>query len=264
MNKMKESNMSTEIEKKVEFIQVVLSNVRIEIECLHRNTFRLFRDYLSNFKTPDFVVSVTENEISAERKVYSHLISGSTICIITDSDLSIESAVLHRKIANAMVAYSTFLIHGAVVATAGNAYMLTAPSGTGKSTRTKLWLEEYSDSIIVNDDKPFIKISDDTVLACGTPWCGKEGWNTNTMVPLRAIFLLERAEEGEENSIEEVSLGKAFPFLLQQTYRPSDPDLMRKTIQLLKALEGKVKFYKFRSAPTPEAVRLAYETARPK
>ena len=73
-----------------------------------------------------------------------------------------------------------------------------------------------------------------------------------------------RASSDEENSVTEISIGKAFPFLLKQAYYPTDPDARRKTIWLLKSLEGKVKFYRFHSAPTHEAVKLAYETARPR
>ena len=61
-------------------------------------------------------------------------------------------------------------------------------------------------------------MSGNEVIACGTPWCGKEGWNTNIMVPLRAVFLLERAEE---DSIEEISLGQAFAITDITTVAPS-------------------------------------------
>lgn len=81
------------------------------------------------------------------------------------------------------------------------------------------------------------------------------------MVPLRAIFLLER---NDKDNIEEISLGKAFPMLLQHTHHPADADTMRKTIELLKALEGKVKIYRFGSTPTIKSIHLAYETARPR
>ena len=82
------------------------------------------------------------------------------------------------------------------------------------------------------------------------------------MVPLKTIFLLERANEEEESSVEEVSISKAFPILLQQTHLPKDLYLMKKTLYLLKSLEGKVKIYKFRSSPTKESVKLAFETAK--
>ena len=52
--------------------------------------------------------------------------------------------------------------------------------------------------------------------------------------------------------------------LLQHTHHPADADTMRKTIELLKALEGKVKIYRFGSTPTIKSIHLAYETARPR
>ena len=178
--------------------------------------------------------------------------------------VSAETTAALIKVIEAVIPYGILMMHGAVVATNNQAYMFTAPSGVGKSTRAKIWLKEFSESFVVNGDKPLIKFTNNEILACGTPWCGNEGWNVNTTVPLRAIFLLERAEEGEQSSIEEVSLGKAFPFLLQQTYRPEDPDLMKQTLSLMKELEDKVKIYKYRSTPTKESIHLAYETARPR
>lgn len=176
----------------------------------------------------------------------------------------IESVYIFHKIYESMPLFDVFGLHGCTIAKGGYAYIFVAPSGTGKSTRAQIWMETYPDSIIVNGDKPLIKITETEAIACGTPWCGKEEWNTNTMVPLRSIFLLERAQKEEESTIQEISFGKAFQTLLLQTYHPSNSDNMRKTVQLLKSLEGKVKFYHFRSSPTPDAIRLAYETARPK
>ena len=40
--------------------------------------------------------------------------------------------------------------------------------------------------------------SDTQLMAFGTPWCGKEHWQTKTCTPLKALCLLER---GEENAI---------------------------------------------------------------
>lgn len=251
-------------EEQIEFFKIELAGRKIEVECWYHIVLNHCRDYLAHFEKPDFVVRASMKEIIAGRANIPEKEQHVPGVAFRFADEYTEPFIVCRKIAESIIPYDTFMMHGAVIATDGQSYIFTAPSGVGKSTRAKIWLDEYPGSFIVNGDKPLIKLNDNEVLACGTPWCGNEGWNTNTMVPLRAIFLLERADEGETTTIEEVSLGKAFPFLLQQTYRPSDPDLMRKTIKLLKALEGKVKFYKFRSTPTPEAVRLAYETARPR
>ncbi len=250
--------------KTVEYFKIIIAGRKIEIECNYRIVFNQCRNYLANFTNPDSVIKTPAEEIAAERFDAPEMHVHDPDISVRYADEFTELRVVYKKIAEKLLQFDTFLMHGSVVSTKNVSYMFTATSGVGKSTRTKIWLDEYPGSFVVNGDKPLIKITDTEVLACGTPWCGSEGWNTNTMVPLRAIFLLERAGEDEPDSIEEVSLGKAFPFLLQQTYRPADPDLMRKTIDLLKAMEGKVRFYKFRSHPTAESVRLAYETARPK
>lgn len=247
----------------IEYFKMELAGRKIEVEINYRYVFHYCRDYLSSFKHPDFVINVSLDEIIAARpnRIDLPKIPGIAVCY---ADEYTEAFVAYSKIADAMLNFDTFLMHGSVVAKDNYAYLFSASSGVGKTTRTRIWLEEYPDSIVVNGDKPLIRLTETEAVACGTPWCGKEGWNANTMVPLRAIFLLERAAEGARSSIEEMSLGKAFPLLLQQTHRPNDPILMRKTLQLLKEMDSKVKIYKFKSTPTPDAIRLAYETARPK
>lgn len=269
-NAIKPLNRSHELranDNDVKHLTIKIADLNIEIECLYCNAFFGFSKYLSFSSTPDIKIVISQGDIEKERLYHPEIkspdiyIDNENVAVTYDYGC-LEPFVALKQLANSVIPFDTFLMHGSVVALDNQAYMFTAPSGVGKTTRTKLFLDLYPGSVVVNGDKPLIKVAPTQVIACGTPWCGKEGWNTNTMVPLRAIFLLERAGEGEESSIEEVSLGKAFPFLLQQTHRPENPDLMRKTLTLLKSLEGKVKIYKFRSTPTEESVLLAYETAK--
>ena len=251
-------------DKPIEFFKVILAGRKIEIECHYRVVFYQCRDYLANFDQPDFVVRASLKEIFAERKEIPEMQNHDPGVAVSYADEFAESGVIYRRIAEKMLDYDTLLMHGSVVATDHYAYMFTAASGVGKSTRTKIWMDVYPGSFVVNGDKPLIRMEDNKAIAYGTPWCGGEGWNTNIGVPLRAIFLLERANEGERSTIEEITLGKAFPELFRQTNSPTNAEALHKTVDLLKALAGKVKLYKFRSTPTPEAVRLAYETARPR
>lgn len=252
------------VEKPYAIFKMELAGIKIEVECLYKEVYKQCFDYIADFNQSDFTVRSTKEEIIAERMDISVEMNAVPGISVRYADEYLEPFIIHRKIAEKMIQFDTLLMHGAVVAIDNKAYMFTANSGVGKTTRAKLWLNEYPDSIIVNGDKPLIKITENNVLACGTPWCGNEGWNTNTMVPLQAIFLLERAENSEQTIIEEVSIGKAFPFLFEQTYRSMDVKLLKKTVALLKTLEGKVHVYKFYSTPTLESVRLAYETARPR
>ena len=70
----------------------------------------------------------------------------------------------------------------------------------------------------------------------------KEQLQTNIMVPLDSIVLMQR---GEDNFIEEISYNQAFIFLLQQTYRPKDSLKMKRTLDLLGDLNRKVRLFRF-------------------
>ena len=249
-------------------LNICVASINVEIDYLDGSHLGRFKPYLKDFQAPDIVIGVSQEDIECERQYSLEARSSAMTEEVRLGTAAIDSGSLEpvtilRKLADRIIPFDTILMHGAVVAKDGDAYMFIAPSGTGKTTRVRIWKKEFPDSVIVNGDKPLIKICSGDVVACGSPWCGKEGWNTNTMVPLRAVFLLSRADD-KASTIEEISHREAFPILVQQTYRPADPDRMTKTIHLLEALDGKVKFYKFRSAPTPDAMRMAYEAARPR
>lgn len=250
-------------------IQFRTADLNVEIRCPYGTSFRDFEKYLKEFDNPDISFDITQEDIDAERLLHPELwnpdvsVNHESVAVTYDYGC-LEPFVALKKMADAVIPFNTFLFHGAVVEKDGYAYMFTARSGVGKTTRLSLWLENYPDSKIVNGDKPFVRVTDDGIYVCGSPWAGKERWNNNIIVPLRAIFIVERAEDNEDNSVTELSIGKAFPLLLQQVHYPKDPVALRKTLQLLQAMDGKVRFYKFRGAPTKEAVQLAYETARPR
>lgn len=251
---------------KIKVLKCRFAEINTEIECLYGHSFYGFKQYLNDFDKPDIVISISQDEIDKEKKMHPELaepeiyVECDRVAVTYDYGF-LEPQIAMKKMADAVIPFNTLLMHGAVVAKDRYAYAFIAPSGVGKSTRAQIWLNEFPDSFIVNGDKPFIKITENEVLACGSPWSGKEGWNTNAIVPLRAMFFIERTEK--TITVEEISIGKAFPFLIQATHQPLKPELILQTITLLKKLEGKVKFYKFCSPPTPEAIRLAYETARP-
>lgn len=169
---------------------------------------------------------------------------------------TLDFTEMHRIVSESLIEYRCFLMHGAVIALHGNAYMFTAKSGTGKTTHINKWLANCKDAYIVDDDKPYIKI-DEVPMACGAPWTGKEGKSANSIVPLKAIVILQRSEE---NSINSISFLDAFPYLYQQIYKPGEISKMKKTLQMLCELEEKVSFYLFRiNNYKDDCFRVAYE-----
>ncbi len=211
----------------------------VEIETLHIRSFAICRHFIVSKGTPDVQIQLTQDDINRARDEYKEAYGD---CCKWDGDL--EVLALHCKVAERFVMHDIILMHGSAIAVGNSTYLFTAPSGTGKTTHTLKWLENCPEAFVVNGDKPFIKINDDgSVLACGSPWAGKENLYTNTMVPLKSIILMERAEE---NHIEQISFAQAFPTLLQQVYRPEDEEKMRKTLKLMQRLNPAVSFWRFR------------------
>ena len=170
------------------------------------------------------------------------------------SDAYLESLAVYRKICEKMVDFDTILMHGSVVAVDGEAFLFTAKSGTGKSTHTRYWREIFGErAVMVNDDKPLLKLTEDGVLACGTPWDGKHRLSSNVCLPLKAICILER---GETNEINPISAQEALPMIFQQTYRPKK---LAKYMEIIDKLTQRVKFYRLRCNMSQEAARIAYE-----
>jgi len=205
----------------------------------------------------DLTVSVTPEDISRER-IKAHredALEGKSPRPLTDAQLEITA--LQRKIAERMFDYDTLVFHGSVVAVDGQAYLFTAKSGTGKSTHTGLWRQVFGDrAVMINDDKPFLRIREDGVTAYGSPWNGKHGLGTNTCAPLKAVCILER---GRDNSICRISPGEALFMLLQQSNRPMDKSRMPLYMDLLDKLSRNVRFYRMQCNMDPSAAVTAYE-----
>ena len=88
----------------------------------------------------------------------------------------------------------TALIHASVVKRKGIGYIFLGKSGTGKSTHSRLWIENIKDTTLLNDDNPAIRLYDNGEVAVfGTPWSGKTACYKQEMVGLGAIIRLEQA-----------------------------------------------------------------------
>ena len=203
------------------------------IHTIYDEVYYLCRKYITNLPA-EIDIKISEEDIAKELKKVEP--GGLT------AKAYLETLAVYRKIAESILAFDEFLMHGAVVAYDDKAYMFTAPSGTGKTTHIRKWLRNLEGSYVVNGDKPIIQLTEDEAIACGTPWRGKERFGRNCMVPLKAIVLMER---GENNEIEEISFEKALSGLLRQTYMPEDARKMKKTLALVAKLKDRVRFYKY-------------------
>lgn len=105
----------------------------------------------------------------------------------------------------------TMLVHASVIRHEGHGYLMTAPSGTGKSTHTRLWYDNIPGCDLMNDDNPVIRIVDGQAIVYGSPWSGKTPCYRNIQAPIGGIV---RLWQKPENSIRRLSVLEAYSHLL--------------------------------------------------
>ncbi len=228
----------------------------VEVNSIYDEVHEYCADYLTD-EPADYAVTTTQADIDFEREKSAREDEIEGIPTRQFSDRYLEELAVYRKIAEKMIDYDTILFHGSVVAVDGVGYLFTAKSGTGKSTHTRLWREYFRDrAVIVNDDKPLLKITDSGVLAYGTPYNGKHRLGTNISVPLKALCILTRSAD---NHIESITRNQTYTMLLQQVYRPADMLKIAKTLELVDRLADTVKLYRLGCNMDKSAAKVAYE-----
>lgn len=155
--------------------------------------------------------------------------------------------------------FDALWLHASVLEMEGGAYAFTAPSGYGKSTHAKLWLEAFGDRArIINGDNPILREMDGVFYAYGTPFCGKEGYQVNTGVPLKGICFLQHAQE---NCIDRIAPAVALMLLFRNNTRVT-PETRETHLRLYERLVEKVPVYVLHCNMDTEAAYVAWEGMR--
>lgn len=229
--------------------QIKIANLVIGINNKYEYVSRLCREYKVKGEKEDFCVSVTDQEILREQDGNEWF--SLPYC---------ESLCLYRAICLRLIAYDAFLMHSAALSLDGEAYIFAAKSGVGKTTQMKLWMEEFGERVqVVNGDKPVYRFLDGVLYACGTPWQGKEGLGNNIMVPMKAIFFLER---GAENQIRPMEENEVIGRIFHQLLMPREEEAMEHFMDMIEKTMAAVDCYLLRCNMEKDAVRVAYEGCR--
>ncbi len=207
----------------------------IEVTTPTEKTKQYCRYYRLLSGTPDFRITVTEEEALSEDEVL----------------------FVQRKISEKIPEYGCFLMHASCFQMDGDGYALTAPSGTGKSTHAGLWREYFGDRVqMINDDKPFVRIAPDGVYLYGSPWCGKHRLQSNVKVRLKAVAVLHQAKE---NAADKMNPFDAYLELLKQIYYTRQTEIAKKVLSLMEKLVMSVPVYAIGLDISEEALKTSYE-----
>ena len=234
---------------------VEIAGIPAEIRCRYPETKSDMEEFLS-VKEPCFSVWPSEEDFEAFRKWTEELVAKGYE-EYDYSPLMQENILVHSQLSRELLTYDVLLVHGSAISMDGEVYLFTAPSGTGKSTHTRLWREAFGErTMMINDDKPMLKISPDGVEVYGTPWRGKHRLGCNAHGPLKAIIDLTR---DTENHIERISASEAFPIIKKQAIAFHDVRLMTKILSLEKILMESIPFYRLGCNMEREAAVVAWE-----
>lgn len=149
-----------------------------------------------------------------------------------------HTSLLRRISMELLYRFDGMYLHGGALLYKGKVWLFVAPSGTGKSTHLALWKRLLGEqAVILNGDKPLLRLIDGRFYVYGTPWKGKEGWGVDGNGPLAGIYILKRAEE---NRVEPMAELEILNMLLSQTARPEDREGMHKLLDLIGGLMEQV------------------------
>ena len=188
-------------------------------------TKKYMKDYLTDSADFDFTVEVTKEMIEKEKEIVVEPVS----------EPYYEITAILREICKVVLEnFNGFFFHCSCLCYNNEAYVFTAPSGTGKSTHSRLWREFLKDKVtMINDDKPIVRMIDDVFYIYGTPWDGKHRISNNIKAPIKAIYYLHQSEE---NRVEKCDPISALSKLLSQTVLPDNKAVMNHLLDMLEKM----------------------------
>ena len=144
-------------------------------------------------------------------------------------------------------------IHGVSLLCGNEVVILSAPSGTGKTTLAGL-LEEHCGAIVLNGDFALLSLTEQGLIFEPTPFCGSSGRCLNRRVRVNRIVFLAQAKENQWQSLRG---REALVQLLSNSFLPYwDQPLQRPVEDLAMRVPGAVKTNRYAFAPVAEAATL--------
>ena len=230
-------------------INLLIANIPVKVYFQSTQFKNLVKDYITEEKEECECV-LTQSMIEKEKKSLT----------TKQSDGYLELLAFIRSFCSYAALRNTILFHSTVVTYKGDAYVFAAPSGVGKTTHAKLWMDLLGDKArILNGDKPFIRVlgKEDIPVVFGSPLKGKEGYGYNGRAPLKGICFISR---GIENEIEKTSPDEALNLAYRQLFLPEDNESATHSMNVLISIINNVPSYKLKCTKDIEAAKLSFET----
>lgn len=162
----------------------------------------------------------------------------------------------------AAVPQRTTAFHSSVIDYRDHGILVLGESGTGKSTHTRLWREHIRGAALLNDDSPIVRVRDEAVEVCGSPWSGKTPCYRNRTLPVAAVVRLSQAPHNRIRRLRPLeALGALLPSVPPAFAR--DEGLQDALCELISQVVQRVPVFHLECLPDADAARLACTTIFP-
>lgn len=174
-------------------INICLAGVYLSYTLRYSETKKYFKNYFCQKRATELLAAT--NELLECHK---------NIGDIGISEAYSEFYALQGITSRSLLKHNKCLFHGAAFIWQDRAWIITAPSGTGKTTQLCLWKKLFGDEIeLINGDKPIIECREDkSVWVYPSPWNGKENFSGTQSGRLAGIIYLEQSDHNEINRMD--------------------------------------------------------------
>lgn len=201
---------------------------------------------------PDCIVAVSDDFSNA----VVHVSSGKPDRYIS---FAVDNALMLMYAARS-IAHDTLLIHASVIRHSDAGYVFLGKSGTGKSTHSRLWLENIEGAELLNDDNPVIRLSDGQVNVYGSPWSGKTHCYKNEVVPLKGIVRLSQAPHNVIKRLAPLnSYASLYPACSCMRWDRNATEALHKTVE---SVIMKVKCWHLECLPDADAAHVCHNAVK--
>lgn len=152
---------------------------------------------------------------------------------------------------NLLPSFNGVLVHACGIDDNGKGVLFLGISGSGKSTTTRLWMDEKGVKVL-SDDRIVIREISGKSYAYGTPWHGDVNICDPGRVEISKIFFIEHSDKNCLNPVSHIDaatrmLVRSFPTFW-------DKEGMELTLSLIDRIVKKVPCYELGFAPDKSAV----------
>ena len=206
-----------------------------------------------------YIYSVARNE-----EILFHIdtatgVVETNITLNSNIDIAILRFGLWVMFGVVLSANNAIAIHSSAVVADGRCALFLGESGTGKSTHTRLWVENIDSARLLNDDSPIIRIIDGEVRVYGSPWSGKTPCYKNESHPIAGLCRLEQAPYNKIHCLPTIlAIGAILPSC--PPVFAHDVTLQDMICDTVGRLLRTTRTYRLECLPNEDAARLSHKT----